>query len=212
MDEGRRDEAAGRAGAIGGVILAAGRSSRMGRPKALLPLPGGNVITSLVRAFRGAGIDPVHVVIGHGGGEIASALAGLPVRTVWNDLHPLGQTTSLQAGLRSLPGGLAAALLSPADYPLVTPADITPLIEAFRGDREGAIYLPAHGGRRGHPFLVAAECFAAFLDLPAGEPGRTLVRALSDRIRHVELPGDGVLADLDTPAQYAAVLERLRSG
>lgn len=195
---------------MAGVILAAGRSSRMGRPKALLPLPEGDVITRLVCAYRESGIAPIHVVVGHRGGEIAASIAELPVRVVWNDRHPLGQTTSLQAGLRSLPEGLSGALLSPVDYPLVTPGEIIPLLEAFHEQRDATIFLPVHRGRRGHPFLVAAQCFKAFLDLPDGEPGKGVVRALSDQVREVEVPSDAVLLDIDTPRDYQTVLSRLR--
>ncbi len=197
-------------GPVAGVILAAGRSTRMGRPKALLPLPDGTVISRLVGAFDKAGVAPIHVVVGHRGGEIAASLSTLPVNVVWNDLHPLGQTTSLQAGLRSLPDGTSGALLSPVDYPLITPAEITPLLHAFQKESHASVFLPRHLGRRGHPFLIAADCFKLFLDLPAGEPGRGVVKALANRVYEVDVPSDAVLLDIDRPGDYCKVLSRLK--
>ncbi len=199
---------------VAGVILAAGRSSRIGRPKALLPLPGGTVISRLIGAFRAAGIAPIHVVVGYRGRETAAALAAHDdtacVRIVWNDLHPLGQTTSLQAGIRSLPTGVAAALLSPVDYPLVTAGTITLLLHAFRSDRAGTIFLPACRGRRGHPFLVSTARFPDFLDLAPGEPGRDVVHARPDEVRIVDVDSDSIHVDIDEPADYRSVRAALR--
>ncbi|RPJ45469.1 MAG: hypothetical protein EHM19_05345, partial [Candidatus Latescibacterota bacterium] len=110
---------------IAAIILAAGASSRMGRPKALLPLGGRTCLERVIGTCRGAGLSPIHVVVGSRGGLLAAACAsespGAHPRAtaVWNDRFPEGQVTSLQAGIRSLPPNTAGALLFAVDHPLV---------------------------------------------------------------------------------------------
>jgi len=196
---------------IGAVILAAGYSSRFGRPKALLPIGGGTVLERIVGACSDSGVDPIHLVIGHRGGMVSAAARHLPVHTVWNDRYPRGQTSSLQAGLRSLPEGLAAVVISPVDYPLVTSGVVTALIDAFRSapSRE-KVFIPSHAGRRGHPYLLRTSVLAEFHSLAPDTPGRTVVLGDPDRIRYVVVENDGVLIDLDEPPDYLLARSRLR--
>jgi CTP:molybdopterin cytidylyltransferase MocA len=201
-----------RDGPVGAVVLAAGYSSRIGRPKPLLPLPGGTVLSRVIGTCREAGLDPIRVVVGHRGGEIASHIGRAPVGIVWNDRYPDGQTSSLQAGFRALPpttGG--AVLLYPVDYPAVDSGVIRALVAAYRAEGTAHIYLPTFEGQRGHPFLIDLSIRGEFLALPPGTPGRSVVRRDPARVHEVPVGTDAVLHDLDSPGDYARLRARLRA-
>ncbi|MBN1826503.1 MAG: nucleotidyltransferase family protein [Candidatus Eisenbacteria bacterium] len=202
---------AGRDGPLAAVILAAGRSSRMGRMKALLPLSGSTVLGLAIRACRDGGFGPIHVVVGHRAAEVAPA-AGAGVKIVENSRYDEGQLTSLQAGIRSLPANVAGALVSPVDHPLVTGRETALLAAAFRGERERRrIFVPFFAGREGRPYLVDRALFPLFLELPAGAPGRRVVWDHPDWVRPVDVESDAVLIDIDTPGDYERVRARLSS-
>ena len=140
------------------LILAGGRSSRTGRPKALLPFPGGTCLERVIDACRGGGVSAVRLVVGCRGGVIAASVAGRPVDIVWNDRWPEGQLSSLQAGLRSLPAGVKAILACTVDYPLVTASVPAGLVDAWRTERSGGkMFIPVCGGTRGRPYLFDAS-------------------------------------------------------
>ncbi|MFH1279763.1 MAG: nucleotidyltransferase family protein [Candidatus Eisenbacteria bacterium] len=195
-----------RTGPVAAVILAAGYASRIGRPKALLPLGEDTVLGRVIRTCREGGASPIHVVTGHRAAPVESAVRDSGVTLVRNTRYPEGQLSSLQAGFRSLPGGLAAVLPCPVDYPLITGAVPRLLIRAFREEREGArIFVPTFQGRRGHPYLVEAALTAEYLALGEGRTGRDVIRADPGRVREVPVPEEGILHDLDTPDDYVRI-------
>lgn len=197
-----------RSGAVGAVILAAGYASRIGRPKALLPLGDGTVLGLVIRACRDGGVAPIHIVTGHRAPLLEAEARGTGITTVRNERYPDGQLTSLQAGLRSLPTDLAAILLFPVDYPLVTERVPRRLVRAFREERKGArIFIPTFEGRRGRPYLVDRSLVPEYLALGAGRAGREVIAARPERVREVPLPEKGVLLDLDTPDAYVRIRE-----
>ncbi|MFH1681542.1 MAG: nucleotidyltransferase family protein [Candidatus Eisenbacteria bacterium] len=196
---------------VGAIVLAAGYSSRIGRPKALLPLGRTTCLSFVLAACGEAGLRRVHVVVGHRGGEIAAAVARAGAEVVWNDRFPEGQLASLQAGIRSLPGDLAAALLLPVDHPLVRSSTIRRLIQAFQEETKGrTVFLPTLGGEDGRPYLVCSSILPEFLSLPSGALGRTVIRRDPARVREVPVDDEGVRFDLDTPDDYVLLRAKLR--
>jgi CTP:molybdopterin cytidylyltransferase MocA len=188
------------------VILAAGFSSRMGRDKALLEIPGGDwFLARLVRAFLAAGAGQTIAVVGPGAVDrIASAVARdrLPVALLVNPDPSRGQLSSLREAIAftaaSRPRGL---LVCPVDQPLVSEHTIRRVIESW--ERTGApVVRPAHAGRHGHPVLFDASVLGelAAADLQAG--ARPVVRAHARDVCDVDVDDPGAFDDIDTPDDY----------
>lgn len=193
------------------VILAAGASSRMGSPKALLPVPGGGFFASrIIRAFHRAGIDDVTIVTGADHDAIAAALAAEPLtpppRIVRNADPSRGQLSSLWTGMEAaLTAGHADALLvTLVDVPLIDAAAIGRVIDTWRATR-APIVRPARGERHGHPVLFDAALFDELRAAPLEAGAKAVVRAHADRIVNVPVDDDGCLIDVDTPDEYRSL-------
>ena len=186
---------------IGAIVLAAGASSRMGRPKALLTIePGGpNFVSAIEDTLRASGIPTWRVVV-------APGFAPKADRTVVNPDPSVGMLSSVQCGLRSFGEALDAAFVWPIDHPLVRPETIVAMIAAFK-EREAPIVVPTYGGRRGHPVLFAARVFPELYAADPSRGARVVVHAHDDRL---ELPvtDRGVTHDIDTPDDYERVFGR----
>lgn len=190
------------------VILAAGYSTRMGRDKGLLPLPGGDCFfTRLARTFLSAGCPEVIVVAGSGADRVAATAdrARLPARVVVNPDPSRGQLSSLQEALAVLPspppGGL---LVTPVDLPLIAAATVRAIIDAW--SRSGALVVrPAHGPRHGHPVLFDARLFAELRAADVSAGARAVVRAHSREVLDVDIDDRGAYDDVDTPEDYLRV-------
>ena len=183
---------------IGAIVLAAGSSTRMGRPKAQLPVgPNGRrFLDTITDTLAGAGVSEVRIVV-------APGLTQPPRQAVVNPDPSAGMLSSVQCGLRAFRDELDAVFVWPVDHPLVERETVVGLVAAFR--RTGApIVLPTHGGRRGHPVLFATRVFPELLAADATLGARSVVHAHDDRL---ELPvaDPGVVADIDTPEDYARV-------
>lgn len=187
---------------VGAVVLAAGESSRMGRPKMLLPWGRGTVLSAVVSSLLSAPLWRVVVVLGHRAAEVGGALEPVGpdprLRVVVNDRYPEGMLTSIQRGARELPG--SAVLVALGDQPLVTPGTVKAVIRAH----EGGITVPVHGGRRGHPVLVDASLVGDLLTLPPEAGLRGLFMDHPKRVTYAEVCSEEILIDLDTPADYLA--------
>lgn len=192
---------------IAAIILAAGESSRMGRPKPLCTFGGRPALELVLDACGRAGLIRV-VVLGHGAREIRAGVKFGGSIVVENPDFEKGQTSSLQAGLRALPPHVEAFVLYPADHPLITADEIKPLIEEYRRRRaERQIFIPSYNLKRGHPVLFDASMGAELLRLPPDTPARRVVDLHPGRIAYVETPNSAILMDMDTPEDYARCLE-----
>ena len=185
-----------------GVILAAGQSSRMGSDKALLPYAGSTFLDHAVDLFL-RHVAPVIVVLGRHADQIRAALpdrAGLVV--VVNERWAAGQLSSLQAGLRALPAEAPGALVTLVDHPAV--AESTVYAMAARCDAPLAI--PRYQGRRGHPVWFGRRIVEEILALPVEASAKQVVRAHQNEAVYLDVDDPGVLRDVDTPADYDALL------
>jgi molybdenum cofactor cytidylyltransferase len=205
---------------VRGVILAAGASSRMGRPKAALPLTdrADTFLSRLLRTYIVAAVPEVVVVTG-ANAELVRAAAGdvdARVRFAHNANWNSGQLSSLLVGLDAPVRGAAgdgtieAVMMTLVDIPLVSPATCARVLAAWRASR-APIVRPARGGDHGHPVIFDR---AIFDELRAADPrhgAKPVVRAHADRILNVASDDEGAFADVDTDAQYQALLERLRA-
>jgi molybdenum cofactor cytidylyltransferase len=193
------------------ILLAAGASSRMGRPKALLDFDGKTALQLALEAVRGFA-KPI-VVLGPNHPEIRARVALGHVRVMLNLDVDSGQTASLRAALAILPQDVDAFFFMPVDYPLVTTADVARLVEAYRAEPDPAksIFIPSHDMKRGHPVLCRRELAAEFLALPPGSSARDVINRVNSRVAHVIYPEAYVLMDMDTPEDYVRCLGAYRA-
>lgn len=189
---------------LSGLVLAAGASTRMGRPKMLLPLGRGTVLSAAVAPLLEAGLDLVVVVLGHDA-EGVGRNAGLPrdprVRIVVNEAWREGMSSSLRCGLDSC-GDAEAAIVALGDQPGVDPELVRRLVAAHRSGAPMA--LPVRGERLGHPVLFARELWGELRAASGERGGRDVVRRhwAEAALIEADLP-----RDLDTEEDYRALLE-----
>ena len=187
-----------------GVILAAGRSSRMGRPKSLLlhPRSGHTFVGHLVRTAQQAGLHPVLVVVRRDGSDVREEVARFGGSLVVNPDPDQGQLSSLLAALPEVEAsGAQAMVVFPVDVPLVSPRAITVVLDAAV-DESVYIARASYRGVHGHPVLFKR---AVFEELRTADPhvgARAVVRADPTRVRDVEVGDPGVTLDIDTPDDY----------
>jgi molybdenum cofactor cytidylyltransferase len=182
---------------ISAIVLAAGKSERMGRPKALLPLRGRTFIQNILDAISRSPVEDTVVVVGHHQLEIEPYVE--TARTVFNPDYEKGMITSLQTGIRALPPGTGGALLFLVDHPLVDSDSIQLLIANAAPNR---IVVPTFEERRGHPVLFGATILQEVLALPASEGANIVVRRDPSRIVQVPVNSPGILVDVDTPEDF----------
>ena len=189
-------------GVIPAVVLAAGTSSRMGRSKAMLPLPNGDTFLSrIVGTFLDAGIDDVVVVVGHEAEQVVSAFSrsGLPARFVRNPDFARGQFSSILAGLRAIDRpGIAAMLLTLVDVPLVDAATVRAVIDQYRRTH-ALIVRPTSGSRHGHPVLIDRSVFDALRCADPAAGAKPVVRAYASAAGDIAIADLGAYTDFDTP-------------
>jgi len=196
--------------AIPAIVLAAGRSTRMGRPKPSLKLPGEDTfLRRIVRTLTVAEVPRIYVVLAadapdrvRNEGDLARWPAA---RVVINEAADRGQLSSLQCALAALEGSPPALLVTLVDLPLIQPDTVRALVRVFH--RTGApLVRPFRQGTHGHPVLVSQEVAAA---LARGDPltgARPILRRFAGRAVDVPVHDEGSFADIDTPEELARVL------
>lgn len=192
------------------VILAAGASVRMGKPKALCDFDGTPCLRRVLDACKGLG-TPI-VVLGAAREEIQKSVDLSRVMVVLNEEWESGQSASLKIGLATLPPSSEAFLMVPVDFPVVEREDVDRIEHAYRKNKDPkkAIFIPSYSLQRGHPILCRRSVVEEFLALGDDAPARTVVNQRPQRIRYVEFEKPYVLMDMDTPEDYAKCLEAVR--
>ncbi|MDE0029585.1 MAG: nucleotidyltransferase family protein [Deltaproteobacteria bacterium] len=184
------------------VVLSAGASSRMGRPKALLPLDGVPFIERIVRALERTEVDRTLVVLGHNAEAMREAIAYLGVDTVVNPDYARGQLSSLHTAIRALDGEpVEAILVHLVDHPFIESRLVDRMIERFRAE-EKLIVVPRFNGRRGHPVLFSGKLFPEFLAASLDTGAKPVVRGHPDETLELDTEEAGILVDIDTPEEY----------
>ena len=196
---------------IPALVLAAGKSTRMGQTKALLPLGAETFISRIVRTFRAAGVEDVVVVIGHDAPRVSDALGRLEPapRIVLNAGYESGQLSSILAGLRAIDRpGVTAMLLTLVDVPLVSADTVRAVLLRYR-TTSAAVVRPVSGSLHGHPVLIDRQLFQQLRAADTASGAKPIVRAHASAAGDVEVDDEGAFMDIDTPAEYAAAAARL---
>jgi molybdenum cofactor cytidylyltransferase len=190
---------------VAAVILAAGRSTRMGGPNKLLAELGGKPLVRIVteQALESKASDVI-VVTGHQADEVRKALQGLKVKFVHNPHFAEGLASSVKAGIAAVPENADGAVICLGDMPLISAHLIDRLIEAFAPDRGNLIAVPVSDGRRGNPVLWSRRFFNELMTLDGDIGARHLIAKHGEAVAEVPVEGHGAFLDIDTPQALEA--------
>ena len=201
---------------VAALVLAAGESTRMGVPKALLPVSEGRpFVATIVRTLTAADVAPVVVVTGGQHSAVVDALAAdrLAVQplVVRNEDPSRGQLSSIWTGLEAVARPeLEALLVTLVDIPMFRVETVRSVVEQWR--LTGApIVRPAVGPRHGHPVLFDRGVFDALRRAPLAEGAKAVLREYAERVVDVQVDDPGCVEDVDTPEEYRALIDRTRS-
>ncbi len=190
---------------VAAIILAAGRSTRMGGPNKLLAELGGRplvrIVTEQALASKAKGVI---VVTGHQAELVEKALHGLNVKFVRNPDFAEGLASSVKAGIAAVPGDADGAVVCLGDMPMISAQLIDHLIEAFAPDRGNLIAVPVSDGRRGNPVLWSRRFFNELMTLDGDIGARHLIAKHSEAVAEVPVEDFGAFLDIDTPQALEA--------
>jgi molybdenum cofactor cytidylyltransferase len=185
---------------VAAIILAAGRSTRMGGPNKLLAEFRGKTLVRIVTEQALASkAQAVIVVTGHQAAEVEQSLRGLKVKFVHNPDFAAGLAGSVKSGIAAVPDNADGAVVCLGDMPLIDAHLIDRLIEAFAPDSGSLIAVPVSDGRRGNPVLWSRRFFKELMTLDGDMGARHLILRHSETVAEVPVEGHGAFLDIDTP-------------
>lgn len=187
---------------VGGLVLAAGQSRRMGRPKMTMTWGKTTVIELVTQTLLQGGANPVVAVTGGARREVEEALRELPVSTIYNPEYETGEMiSSVRVGLQAFDEHTAAVLIAMGDQPQIQAETIGALIRVYR-DNRAPLIVPSYQMRRGHPWLVSRELWQEIIDLHPPQTLRDFLERQAANIQYLVVDTASVLQDIDTPEQY----------
>ena len=185
------------------VVLSAGESSRMGRPKALLPIDGQTFIEKIVGALKKSSVAKVIVVLGHNADEMRRHIQHLPIEILVNPDYKLGQLSSLQVAVRSLEkeADCDGMLVHLVDHPYVNTQLLESMIKLCE-ETAKLIIVPRYNGTRGHPVIFSRKLFKELLAAPMDQGAKAVVDAHRADTLEIDTEDEGITLDIDTPELY----------
>ncbi|MDR0843091.1 MAG: nucleotidyltransferase family protein [Acidobacteriota bacterium] len=196
------------------VVLAAGDSTRMGYPKALLPLGEELFLTRILRVLREVGLARPRVILGRDADrikeQISTQIIMYPIDIVVNRDPDRGQLSSIQLGLGGLAEEFDAAMIWPVDQPAVSVELVRQLVESFvTHSKQGKkIAVPFCGGRRGHPAIFHRTLFHEFMDAPLDKGARGIIPKYESEAFYLPTDESACITDIDTPTEYETLTGR----
>jgi CTP:molybdopterin cytidylyltransferase MocA len=190
---------------VAAILLAAGKSQRMGLCKQLLQLADHPAVAHCLDTLMAAGVKEIVTVVSPSGEEVAAAVSRYPVVVAVNETDSCDMADSVRTGLSRLTSGPTGILVALADHPLVRPATVRALVDLHRGEQD-AILIPVHDGAKGHPTLFPAPLLR---DIGGTTTLRDVIGRNRDKVRLVPVADEGVVMDMDVWEDYLAVSERL---
>lgn len=195
---------------ISAILLAAGESRRMrGVNKLELPIAGVPLLRRSAMTLLAAPLAELVVVLGHEPTRAAALLRDLPLKTVFNESYQDGQMTSVYKGMSALSQPCAGVLVCLTDQPLLEAADIQAIIDAFGKRTRGTVLVPTYRGARGNPIVLAWSHRDEIVRSGRNLGCRHLIERNPEWVETIEMPSDHVVADLDTPEDYAELQRRV---
>ena len=193
---------------VAAILLAAGRSERMGAFKPLLPFGDKTVIENCIDYLRRGGVETIVVVLGHRAGDVRRQLANTPVRFVINPDPESEMSVSIACGVQDLPEGTRATLIALTDQPAIPPEVVATLIETWKATGAKLI-VPEYEGRGGHPVLVDLGFRDELLTLDQKRGLRALFDAHREQVRRVPVESPYIARDIDTWDDYRALHQKV---
>jgi len=186
-----------------GIVLSAGESSRMGRPKALLPIEGQTFLERIVAALKKTQVGKIIVVLGHDAENMTREIKHLPVEVLINSDYQLGQLSSLQTAVRHLQSDehCDGMLVHLVDHPYIDGKLVDLMIQRFYESTK-LIVVPRYQGKRGHPVIFSRSLFGELLDAPIEQGAKAVVNAHAKETLEIAAGDEGVTIDIDTPDEY----------
>jgi len=192
------------------IVLAAGESSRMKKPKLLLPYKGKPMIRTIVDTITQSKVQETFVVLGAGHEKIMDALTGSSVTFCTNKNYKKGMLSSIQTGLESLPDHSEACMILLGDQPMITPEIIDAIIDAYNHTQKG-IVLPVFENRRGHPVLIDRKYWSRIDSIDPKVGLRDLIWKIPDDIAEVGVDEEGIINDIDTREDYEYEIHKVKN-
>jgi molybdenum cofactor cytidylyltransferase len=190
---------------VSAILLAAGKSERMGKLKQLMPFGQSTILEQAIDNLLGSAVAEVIVVLGYRAEEIKKAIAARPVKIAINPNYYKGMSTSIIAGLELVARQAQAVMLALGDQPSVDRQIINQLIEEFQRHNKG-IVIPTYQGRRGHPIILDIKYKPELLKLKGDIGGREIIKNHPDDILEVAVAAESVISDIDTVSDYHSQL------
>ncbi len=198
---------------ISAIVLAAGESKRMGRPKQLLEWQGKPLLQHSLESLINSAADEIILVLGHEADRIREALPALPIKIVINRDYQQGMASSLRQGLLAMDRSSEAFLVLLADQPGIGPELVNTIIRTFRqADPRRGIVRPMYRGRRGHPVLIGAQYRKEALRLRGDVGARQILMNHPGDVLEIDVEDNAVLEDIDTPEEYQNYTKRAGPG
>jgi molybdenum cofactor cytidylyltransferase len=194
---------------ISAIVLAAGRSTRMGRNKLILPLDGKPVLQRVLDALKDSKVDETVIVLGGGADAVRRSVGLEGTKVVMNRRYSEGMSTSIRAGLARVDRSADAVIIVLGDQPFLSASVVDSLIKAFL--TEGApVVLPVHAGKGRNPVLFARSVFPEIMRIGGDSGAKSVVESYGDNVLEVKVEDAGIAMDVDTPSDYerAALLSR----
>jgi molybdenum cofactor cytidylyltransferase len=208
-----REEPATSGRRIAALVLAAGRSTRMGGPNKLLAeIARRPLVRIAAEEALASRAKPVIVVTGHQREQVEAAVKGLPVRLVHNPDFAQGLGTSLRAGIAAVPAEADGAVVCLGDMPQVDAALIDRLIAAFDPERGALVVVPTFEGKRGNPVLWSRRFFSDLMGIEGDVGARHLIGRYTEAVAEVPVDGKAALVDVDTPEALSGIKAEIEGG
>jgi molybdenum cofactor cytidylyltransferase len=187
---------------VEGLLLAAGKSQRMGSPKPLLRIFGRAFLEHIVLEARESDLIGVKIILGHLADLILKSLPQFEANVIINPDYEQGQLSSLIRGLKALQDhSIDGVMLFLVDHPFVSRHVINKLIHSY-SEHDHPIVVPTFRGRRGHPLIFGRELFSELINAPLNQGAVSVVKKHQEDLLSIEVEHEGILIDIDTPQAY----------
>jgi len=190
------------------ILLAAGRSLRMGQTKQLLPFANSTVLEQTIDRHLASNTDKLIVVLGYHAEKIKRIIASRPIEIITNTNYEMGMSTSIIAALKSLNTKTEAILIGLGDQPLIESRTINMLIDEYRRQQKGII-VPIYQKKRGHPIIMNIKYKKELSEMTDDIGARGIIRRHPDDVMEIPVTDEGVCIDIDTPDSYQSAIKKL---